>query len=283
MDGKHITFIEHIEELRKRLFIVALFFIAAVGAGFFVAEPIIEYIQYSDEAQQLTLNAFSPLDPLAIYFQVIFIVALVLSSPLLFYQLWAFISPGLHAAERRVTLAYIPFIFVLFVGGLAFSYYVLFPFVMRFTFELSNRLEIEQTIGINEYFTFLFQLTLPFGFLFQLPVVLLFLARLGILSPDYMVKIRKYAYFGLFVAAAIIAPPELMSHLIVSVPLFILYEVSIIISRFGYKKYLQAEQQRQREQAARDAELRQMEQRDTVAALLAEQRRQIELANEKQD
>lgn len=283
MDGKHLTFIEHIEELRKRLFIVALFFIIAIAAGFFVAEPIIEYIQYSDEAQQLTLNAFSPLDPLTIYFQVIFIVAIVLSSPLLFYQLWAFISPGLHKEERKATLAYIPFIFLLFLGGLAFSYYVLFPFVMRFTFDLSNRLEIEQTIGINEYFTFLFQLTLPFGVLFQLPVVLLFLARLGILNPDYMAKMRKYAYFALFVAAAIIAPPELMSHIIVSVPLFILYEVSIIISRFGYKKYLKAEQRRNEEQAARDEELQALKRRDVIAAALEEQRRQIELANEKQD
>ena len=283
MDVKPITVIEHLEELRKRLFIVAICFIAAVAAGFWIAEPIIQHIQYSDEAQQLTLNAFSPLDPLSIYFQVIFIVALVLSSPILFYQLWAFISPGLHAAERKITLAYIPFIFLLFLGGVAFSYYVLFPFVMRFTFDLSNRLEIEQTIGINEYFTFLFQLTLPFGLLFQLPVVLLFLARLGILRPDDLVKIRKYAYFGLFVAAAIIAPPELMSHLIVSVPLFILYEVSIVISRFGYKKYVRAEQQRQREQEAREAELQQMEQRETIAQLLAEQRRQIELANDKQD
>ena len=283
MDGKHLTMIEHVEELRKRLFFVAIFFIAAIAVGFFVAEPIIQHIQYSDEAQQLTLNAFSPLDPLAIYFQVIFIVALVLSSPLLFYQLWAFISPGLYETERKATLAYIPFIFLLFIGGLAFSYYVLFPFVMRFTYDLSNRLEIEQTIGINEYFTFLFQLTLPFGVLFQLPVVLLFLARLGILNPDYMGKIRKYAYFGLFVAAAIIAPPDLMTHIIVSVPLFILYEISIVISRVGYKKYLKAEQQRQQEQAARDAELQQLERQDIVAAALAEQRRQIELANEKQD
>ena len=98
-----------------------------------------------------------------------------------------------------------------------------------------------------------------------------------------MVKIRKYAYFGLFVAAAIIAPPELMSHLIVSVPLFILYEVSIVISRIGYKKYLKAEAQRQREQQARDAELKEKERRQMIEEALAEQRRQIELANEKQD
>lgn len=283
MSNKQLTIIEHLEELRKRLFIVAIFFILAVIAGFFVAEPIIHHIQYSDEAQTLTLNAFSPLDPLAIYFQVIFVVAMILSSPILLYQLWAFISPGLHERERKATLAYIPFIFLLFIAGVAFSYYVLFPFVMRFTFDLSNRLAIEQTIGINEYFTFLFKLTLPFGFLYQLPVVLLFLARLGILNPDTMTKVRKYAYFGLFVAAAIIAPPEIVSHLIVSVPLFILYEISIVISRVGYRKYLKAEAQRIRQQEERDAELQELARQDQVAAALAQQRRQIELANMQKD
>lgn len=279
MERRELTVVEHLEELRKRLFTVALFFVAAMIAGFFIAEPIIRYIQYSDEAQQLTLNAFSPLDPLAIYFQVIFIVAFVLSSPVLLYQLWSFIRPGLHEQEQKATLAYIPFIFLLFLGGLAFSYYVLFPFVMRFTFELSNRLDITQTIGIHEYFSFLFKLTLPFGFLFQLPVVLLFLARIGVLNPDTMLKMRKYAYFALFVAAAIIAPPELISHLIVSVPLFILYEVSIIISRVGYRKFLKAEAQRLHEQQLRDEELREQEQRQLIEEALAEQRRQIEAAN----
>ena len=113
---------------------------------------------------------------------------------------------------------------------------------------LSGDLGITQTIGVNEYFNFLFQITIPFGIVFQLPVVIVFLARLGLINPSILVKIRKYAYFGLFVIAAFITPPDLMSHLFVTVPLFILYEFSIVISRVGYRKYLKAEQQRQIEE-----------------------------------
>ena len=129
---------------------------------------------------------------------------------------------------------------------------------------LSTELDITQTIGINEYFTFLFQLLIPFGIVFQLPVVLLFLTRLGILDPKTLVKIRKYAYFVLFVIAAFITPPDLLSHMFVTVPLFALYEISIFISRFGHRKYLKAEQQRQFEEAK------------------AEQQRQIDEVNEQQ-
>jgi sec-independent protein translocase protein TatC len=103
-------------------------------------------------------------------------------------------------------------------------------------------------IGINEYFHFLFQLTVPFGFLFQLPVVMLFLTRLGIITPMFMGKMRRYAYFVLFVIAALITPPDIVSHLMVTVPLFVLYELSIWISKIGYKKVLEAEQKREIEE-----------------------------------
>lgn len=168
--------------------------------------------------------------------QITFIIALILTFPVLLYQLWAFISPGLYEKERRVTLSYIPLSVALFLLGISFSYFILFPFVIDFMGRLSNDLNIQQMIGINEYFRFLLQLTLPFGLLFQLPVVIMFLTRLGIINPAFLAKVRKYAYFVLLVIAAIITPPEIVSHLMVTIPLFILYEISIIVSRFAYKK-----------------------------------------------
>lgn len=245
MTEKNLTIIEHIDELRSRLIVIAGFFIAAVAGSFFLAKPLINFLQVDGEAENITLNAFNVIDPVMIYLKVIIFIAVILISPLLMYQLWAFISPGLHERERQVTLGYIPFTFLLSIGGIAFAYMVLLPYVMRFMMNLSMDLGIVQTIGINEYFNFLFQLTIPFAIIFQLPIVLLFLTRLGILNPTKLVQIRKYAYFALFVIAAFITPPDLFSHLFVTVPLFILYEVSIIISRFGYRKYLKAEQQRQ--------------------------------------
>lgn len=264
--------IEHLDELRSRLFKTAVFFVAMIIIGFFVAEPIIKYIQFSEEAENLTLNAFKVSDPLSVYLTVTLIVALLLTSPVLLYQLWAFITPGLYESERKATLKYIPYAFVLFVAGIAFGYYVLFPFVMKFMMGLADDLDIQQTIGINEYFTFLFKLVIPFGLIFQLPVVTLFLSRIGILDPALMVKFRKYSYFVLFVIAVLLAPPDVVSYIIISIPLFALYEFSLIIARIGYKKYLVAEEKRIREEEERARELQ-------VEELLAEQQRQIEMAN----
>lgn len=272
MNPRELTVVEHMEELRKRLFFVAIFFVAALFAGFYAAKPIIRYLQMSEHVENFSMNAFSPADPLTVYLQVTFIVAAVIVSPLLLYQLWAFITPGLHETERKATLKYIPYAFMLGIGGMAFSYYVLFPFVMRFMMDLSNDLNITQTIGINEYFSFLFKLIIPFGLLFQLPVVTLFVARLGILDPALMVKFRKYAYFVLVVISVLLAPPDVVSNIIIAIPLFILYEVSIVISRIGYRKFQVAESQREKEVEERELELQ-------VEELLEVQRRQIEQMN----
>jgi len=242
MSQKDMTVYEHIAELRKRLVYVVVFFFIAVIGGFLLAEPIIVYLQQTDEAKELTMNAFRITDPLKIYMQVAFLISIILTTPVLLYNLWAFISPGLYHKERKVTLSYIPISVLLFIGGISFSYFILFPFVIDFMTRIANNLDINQVIGINEYFQFLFQITIPFGLLFQLPVVIMFLTRLGILTPMFLSKIRKYAYFVLLVIAAFITPPDLISHLMVTFPLLILYEISIWISRIAYKKAQKAEE-----------------------------------------
>ncbi|MDX8363298.1 twin-arginine translocase subunit TatC [Cytobacillus sp. IB215316] len=242
-DSKEMSVYDHIGELRKRLIIAAVFFVMATIGSFFLAEPIIVYLQQADEAKELTMNAFSLTDPIKIYMQFAFIIAFVITAPVILYQLWAFISPGLYEKERKITLSYIPISVLLFLGGVSFSYFILFPFVIEFMTRISERLTVNQVIGINEYFQFLFKITIPFGILFQLPVVVMFLTRLGIVSPMFLAKIRKYAYFVLLVIAAFITPPELISHLMVTIPLFILYEISIFISKITFRKVEKLEQE----------------------------------------
>ncbi|WP_349409266.1 twin-arginine translocase subunit TatC [Pseudalkalibacillus sp. SCS-8] len=236
MTDRQMTLQKHIEELRKRIFIVILVFVGAFIAGFFLAMPLIQYLKQTPEAAGLELNVFNLTDPLRVFLDFAFLIGILITSPVALYQVWAFISPGLYEKERKVTLMYIPLTFILFVGGLSFSYFILFPFVIDFMNGLSDMLGVEEEYGINEYFHFLFRLTLPFGILFQFPVVIMFLTRLGLVTPDVLRKIRKYSYFVLLVLAGLITPPELISHLMVTVPLIILYEVSIFISRFAYKK-----------------------------------------------
>ncbi len=213
------------------------FFIAALIGGFFLAVPVISFLQQAPQAVDMPFHAFRLTDPLRVYVNFAMIMALILIIPVILYQLWSFISPGLKENEQKATLAYIPISFLLLLAGISFSYFILIPFVMSFMSDMATRLEISEMYGINEYFSFLFQLTIPFGFLFQLPVIVMFLTRLGIVTPAFLSKIRKYAYFVLLIIAGLITPPELMSHLLVTFPMLILYEISIAISRATYRKY----------------------------------------------
>jgi sec-independent protein translocase protein TatC len=245
MNDKEMSVYEHLGELRKRLIIVLVFFGVALIGSFFFVEPIILYLQQTGEAKELTMNAFRLTDPIKIYFQFAFVIAFIVTSPVLLYQIWAFVSPGLYEKERKVTLSYIPLSIFLFLAGISFAYFVLFPFVVRFMQNLAERLGIHQVIGINEYFEFLLQLVLPFGLVFQLPVVVMFLTRLGLITPMLLIKIRKYAYLALLIVAAIITPPDVLSQVIVMIPLSILYEVSIWISKIAYRKVLLAQQEQE--------------------------------------
>jgi sec-independent protein translocase protein TatC len=246
MNEQNMSIYEHIGELRRRILIVAVVFLGATIAGFFLADSLIVYLQGADEVKELEMNTFRLTDPVKIYMQFAFIIGCVLSSPVILYHVWAFVSPGLLEKERKVTLSYIPFSVLLFLAGVSFSYFVLFPFVVKFMTSLTERLDVNQVIGINEYFEFLFQFTLPFGILFQMPVVVMFLTRLGIITPMTLVSIRKYAYFVLLVIAAIITPPELLSHLMVTLPLLVLYEISIGISYFSYKKSMKVQEEEEK-------------------------------------
>jgi len=242
MDKNELTVIEHFVELRRRLIYIIVFFLLAMIGSFFLAEPLIVYLQQTDEAASLELNAFRLTDPLKIYMQIAFIIACVITSPFVLYQLWAFISPGLYEKEKKITLSYIPVSVFLFLLGISFSYFILFPFVVHFLKHLGDHMEINQVIGINEYFHFLLQITLPFGLLFQLPVIILFFTRLGIINPAFLSKMRKYAYFIFLVIAGLITPPDVLSQMMVTLPLILLYEVSIWISKLAYRKKVKEEE-----------------------------------------
>ncbi|TCI29254.1 twin-arginine translocase subunit TatC [Exiguobacterium sp. SL-10] len=236
---------DHLTELRRRLMLSAF----VVFAFFLIALPsvkyVLAYLQADLVERGLELNAFGVADPLMIYLNLALVIGLVAAGPFLLYQLWAFVAPGLHPNERKATLAYIPIISVLFLFGLAFAYYWLFPLVLDISTDLGQDLGLTQIIGASNYFTFLLQLTIPFGLLFQLPVVTMFLTRIGVVTPYFLSKIRKYAYFALFVVAAFITPPDLTSHLMVSLPLFFLYEISLSISRVTYRGVLRREKEAQ--------------------------------------
>ncbi|WP_100406137.1 twin-arginine translocase subunit TatC [Bacillus solitudinis] len=248
MEPRDMSVMDHIVELRRRIIIVVVFFTLALIAGFFLAKPIIMYLQNAPTAADLPMNAFKMTDPIRIYMTFAFASALIIIFPVILYQVWAFIRPGLHENEQKATLGYIPLAFLLFLTGISFAYFILFPFIIQFMGNLAEQLGITEQYGINEYFTFLFQITLPFGILFQLPVVVMFLTRLGLVTPGFLSSIRKVAYFVLLVIAGFITPPELISHLMVTGPLLLLYEFSIWVSHLTYRKVKKAQKLAEEEQ-----------------------------------
>ncbi|MCG1010634.1 twin-arginine translocase subunit TatC [Salinicoccus sp. ID82-1] len=241
-DSEKREITEHLDELRKRLLIVMYFFVGALVIGFFLSKPLIYQMQNAPWTETIQMHAFQVTDPLKIYLMIIIVIGFVIVLPAILYQLWAFVSPGLYSNERKLTLGYIPIVMVLMLLGMAFGYFILVPYIIQFTFELSEEMGIENTIGINQYFGFLFRTVLPFGVIFQMPILVLFLTQLGLLTPAFLKQNRKYAYFILLVVAALVAPPDVMTHILLTIPMIILYEISIYISKIGYRRHLKAEQ-----------------------------------------
>ena len=234
IEVEKLNIIEHLDELRRRLIITVSAFLIFLCVSFFYVKDI--YLFFTGDLDN-ELLVLGPSDVIWIYFTIASIIALAFTIPVLALQLWLFIKPALKKHEQRIALFYIPALFLLFIGGLAFGYFVIFPIVLNFLVELGAE-AMDISFTVDRYFKFIINMTLPFGILFELPIVMMFLTSLGILNPYVMAKIRKYAYFVLIVIAIIITPPEFMSDFIVAVPLLLLYEISISLSKIVYKRKL---------------------------------------------
>ncbi|MDF2670187.1 MAG: tatC [Paenibacillus sp.] len=220
----------HLSEIRKRLLLVTAWFIVTLCAGLYVSPAILRFMKAQPSAEQIEWNVFSFTDGLMIYMKCALLFALLFTLPLLLYQCWAFVRPGLTEREAKGTLPFIPAAFALFLVGLTFSYLVVFPMMLGFMKKMNRSIGAIETYGIDRYFTFLFDIVLPLAIAFELPVVMLFLTRIGLLNPARIKSTRKYAYVGLAITGSCISPPDMISHLSVTVPLILLFEISVFIS-----------------------------------------------------
>lgn len=239
---------DHIGELRRRVMITMILFVVFTVIGFVFSDDIVFYLQQQPSAENINMVVINITDAFKVYFLFALTIGVVLTFPIALFQIWAFVKPGLTPKERKMTLSYIPGATILFVLGLAFAYFWLFPFIVGFLMNIAQNLNAQEMYGMPQYFSFMISFVLPFGFLFQMPLLVLFLTGLGIVTPQFLTRARKYAYFILFVVAALLTPPELLSHVIVTLPLIILYEISITLSKIAYKRKRKA-------QAAADAKL----------------------------
>lgn len=232
MEGKEMNLTGHLSELRNRLIVTAVFFLLFFIFGFIFVEEIYGFFT---DGLDFQLSILSPGEVVWLYFTMAGLVAITGTLPVLAFQIWAFIKPGLRPHERKVSLAYIPAIFLLFIGGLVFGYTMFMQFILPFLLSLSEGM-FNEMFTTERYFKFLLRITLPFAVLFEIPVIAMFLTTLGVLNPGLMRRSRKYAYLILIVISTMVTPPDFIMPLLISVPLIILYEISIYLSAIVYRK-----------------------------------------------
>ncbi|OLO37895.1 twin arginine-targeting protein translocase TatC [Alkalihalophilus pseudofirmus] len=234
MTVKEMNLVDHLEELRKRIIIILVFFLLSLIASFAFVEIIYDWIIIAAD-QELTI--LGPSDILWIYFVIAGSCAIIVSTPILLFQIWKFVEPAVNKEERKAVFIFLPSLMGCFTVGILFGYFVLFPSVLSFLQTLAAD-QLNTMYTAEKYFKFLLHLTIPIGFLFELPIIIMFLTRLGIINPLMLTKTRKIGYLILTIISTLVTPPDFISALIVMVPLILLYEISISISKVMYRKRL---------------------------------------------
>ncbi len=238
-DEREMPFLDHLEELRWRLIKCILAVVIMMIICFVFADNLFDILLYPGQ------NLNPPIKLQALKVQSIFMIELelsivagfVLSLPVIFYQFWQFLAPGLLLKERKMIPAIVTASVVCFLSGSIFAYFVIIPVALDFFLKLAAPVNIENNIAIDFYMGFLLRMILVFGIVFELPMLSLFLSKIGLLTPQFMRKYRRHAIVLAFIVGAILTPPDPLTQLFLAVPLVILYEISIYISvLFSSKK-----------------------------------------------
>ena len=226
------TIIEHLSEFRKRLIVTIIFFIIAFLISLVFCSNIYKLLTASFNQKLVVLG---PNDILSIYLMLAGICAFSLTLPFASYQIWAFVRPALEEREAKVVLSYVPATFILFIAGLCFGFFFITPALLNVLLSFGDDLFNIQ-LTANSYLTFIIHTSLPLGIIFELPVIVAFLTSLHILTPQYLIKNRRYGYFILLVLAVVLTPADFISDLTMAAPLILLYEASILVCKYIYNK-----------------------------------------------
>jgi sec-independent protein translocase protein TatC len=232
-DEKNLTLVEHLAELRKRIIYSALVFILAAGFCYSFAERIINNI--IDIAQNVEFVFIAPAELLLSYIKLSAIGGLVISAPFLIFQIWLFVIPGLKRKEKRYILFSLLLGSVFFIAGVTFAYFVVVPtmivFLMGFQMEA-----IKPMISFNSYLSFVLSTIFTFGAIFELPILMVLLSRFGILKVSFLKQNRKFIILIIFILAAILTPPDVISQIILAGPMILLSEIGIFLAGLAEKK-----------------------------------------------
>ena len=231
--NKSMSFIDHLEELRWRIIkILSSIIFGGILTFFFIdffLELLLEPLDNTNSDNPINLQVLSVQGMFIIKWSIALIGGVVLAIPVITFQIWKFISPGLYANEKGFVLPLVLFSFVSFLLGIIFSYTILIPYCLNFFASLSGE-TVLNNFSINHYFSFITWLLLGCGIVFQLPVVSFLLSTIGLLTPAFMRHYRRHAIVIIFILSSFITPPDPVSMLVMAFPLIILYELSIGVS-----------------------------------------------------
>jgi len=232
------SFIEHLEELRQRLIKCLIVVGIAFGICYFFSKEILDFLMVPlkrSVPEGATAIFLNPAEAFVTYIKLSFYSALFFSSPYILYQVWLFIAPGLYAHEKRMVLPFMIVATFLFVLGVAFAYFVVFPFGLKFLFSFSTEF-IRPAPRLKDYLSFTATLLIAFGVVFELPVFVYFLTKMGVIDEKTLSKNRRYAILIIFIVAAILTPPDVFTQLLMAAPLLALYEISIWVAKAAKAK-----------------------------------------------
>ena len=230
-----MTLMQHFAELRRRILWCALIFVFAFCFGWvispyvelFLTRPLLNV--WADAA--LLYTGIS--DGLMIQFSLATLVALIITVPVLLWHVWAYVAPGLHKNEKQFLVPIFLLSPILFMIGAAFAFYILFPFVFKFFLELNESMYVPTVLmpAVTGYLAFSIGLLKVFGIAFQLPLVLVCLNRVGLLSKESVIKSRRYVIIAVFIVAAMLTPPDVVSQVLLALPMLFLFEISILFMK----------------------------------------------------
>ncbi len=234
-------FTEHLGELRDRLVRSFIAVIIGFAAAYFFKEKLFEILNaplvtaMGENGNAKMIFTGLP-EAFFTYLKVSLLTGIILATPVLFYEFWMFVSPGLYRTEKKYIIPIVILSVFFFFVGSSFGYFIVFPYGFKFFLGFATD-TIYAMPSMKEYLSFSSKMLLAFGFVFELPLVLTFMARMGLVNVAFLKKNRKYALLLFFVGAAIITPPDVVTQIMMALPLMVLYEISIIGARvFGKKK-----------------------------------------------
>lgn len=225
---KEMSFLDHLEELRFRLIkALASILILSIGA-YFISDQIIEILTRPIDE----VFFMAPTEAFAVRIKISLFAGLILALPVVLYQIWQFVVPGLYSHEARLVIPMVLLATLFFLFGVAFCFYLVLPVGIKFLMGFGTE-KMKPLIAVGRYISFVSWMMLSFGLVFELPIITFFLGRVGIIHSGLLRRWRRYAVISILVLAAAVTPsPDVFSQLMLAVPLYVLYEISIIVVRY---------------------------------------------------